>query len=395
MENISVIQKNDCSGCGGCGQVCPRSCIVMKLDKEGFLYPSLDSKNCVNCGKCIKVCPVQNWQTHGVLDAYAAVNQNSEALKQSSSGAIFPLLAQAWIRDGGYVCAAEMLEDLSVKHSVTNQIDELRKMQGSKYVQSDVYDAYREMKRLLDMGEKVMFVGTPCQVSAVRNMFAKNLEQMLLVDLICHGVPSQEFFLRHIRRTYNQSNKLRQVTFRDKPFHEASCYRLTIKKEVISRHIQPNRDAYYNLFLKSASHRESCYACKYACTERVGDITIGDCSTKSKYSCFSYATVVNTVLLSTSIGQCFWNKVKSETLYCELDFTAEVKQNHQLRESSKRPEIRDAVYEDFQSLSREAFEKKYTYRLPITQEMRRKLKSIVPLKAKDVIKKMCSAIRNG
>lgn len=387
METISVIQKNDCSGCGACAQICPRSCITMKSDRDGFLYPVLDRKNCISCGKCIKVCPTMNRQIHMVLGAYAAVNQSSEMLKKSSSGAIFPLLAQTWIREGGYVCAAEMMDDLSVKHTVTCTLDGLRRMQGSKYVQSDMRSAYTEIKRLLELEKKVLFVGTPCQVSAVRNMFARNLEQMLLVDLICHGVPSQEFFLRHIGRTYNQSNRLKQVAFRDKPFHEASCYRFTIKEGVSIRHIQPNRDAYYNLFLNSASYRESCYVCKYACTERVGDITIGDCSTRDKYSCFPYGTVVNTVLLSTSSGQCFWDKVKEKALYCKLDFTSEVKRNHQLHEPSKRPEIRDVVYEDFHSLSKETFEKKYTYRLPLTQEMRRKLKSIVPLKIKGTIKK--------
>ena len=394
MESIFIIQKNDCSGCGACAQICPRSCIAMKSDIEGFLYPILDSEKCVLCGKCVKVCPVLNRQICTPLDALAAVNQDSEMLKKSSSGAIFPLLAQMWIREGGYVCAAEMMEDLSVKHTVTNTFDGLRRMQGSKYVQSDVCSAYAEMNRLLDLGKKILFVGTPCQVSAVRNMFAKKLEQMLLVDLICHGVPSQEFFLRHIRRTYNQSNRKEQVTFRDKSFHEASCFRLTIKNGATLRHIQPNRDAYYNLFLKSASYRESCYACKYACEERVGDITVGDCNTRGKYPCFPYAAVVSTVLVSTQIGQCCWDKVKSEAVYCELDFPAEVKRNHQLREPSKRPEIRDVVYEDFQSLPKGVFEKKYTYRLPLSKEMKRKLKSIVPLKAKGAIKKVCSVIGN-
>lgn len=393
MESISVIQNKDCSGCGACAQICPRSCISMTSDIEGFLYPILDSAKCVQCGKCVKVCPVMNTQIRTPLDALAAMNQNSEMLKKSSSGAIFPLLAQMWIREGGYVCAAEMMEDLSVKHTVTNTFDGLRRMQGSKYVQSDMRNAYTEMKKLLDLGKKVLFVGTPCQVSAVRNMFAKNLNQMLLVDLICHGVPSQEFFLRHIGRTYNQSNRLVQVvTFRDKPFYEASCYRLTIKDGVSTRHIQPNRDAYYNLFLKSASYRESCYACKYACAERVGDITIGDCSTRSKYPCFPYAAVVNTVLVTTQVGQRFWDKVKSEAIFCELDFSEEMKRNHQLREPSIRPEIRDVVYEDFNSLPKCVFESKYTYRLPLSQEMKRKLKSLVPLKVKGTIQKVFSAV---
>lgn len=391
MDNISVIQKQECSGCGACAQVCPRSCIRMKPDKEGFLYPDLDSEACIRCGKCVRVCPVKNVNTHAALVSCAAVNQNAEMLKNSSSGAIFPLLAQTWIREGGYVCGAEMMEDLTVKHTVTNTLDGLKRMQGSKYVQSDASGVYGEMKDLLDAGKKVMFVGTPCQASAVRNLFARNLEQMLLVDLICHGVPSQEFFRRHVNRTY--PNRIGKVSFRDKTPCESSCFRLTVRSAASTRHIQPNRDAYYNLFLKSASYRESCYGCRYAQAERVGDITIGDCSTRGTYSCFPYAAVVNTVLLSTPTGQRFWDKVKSDVLYCELDLPAEAKRNHQLREPSKRPEIRDVVYQDFQNLPKKAFEKKYTYRLPLPQTAKRTVKNMVPLKVKGNIKKLCSAIR--
>ena len=193
MGNFSAINKNDCSGCGACVQICPQSCLALRPDKEGFLHPIMDSQNCVNCGKCIKVCPVENPKKYVPLASYAAISKDNTMLKKSSSGAIFPLLAQAWIQEEGYVCAAEMTKDLSVKHVVTNKINELRKMQGSKYVQSYAFDTYEEMKRLLEKGKKVLFIGTPCQVSAVRNMFKKNLDQLLLVDLICHGVPSQLF----------------------------------------------------------------------------------------------------------------------------------------------------------------------------------------------------------
>lgn len=393
MGNISAINKNDCSGCGACVQVCPCACLVMKPDKEGFLYPIVDNQNCINCGKCIKVCPVDNQKKYVPLDSYAALNKDSVALKKSSSGAIFPLLAQAWIREGGIVCAAEMTENLSVKHVITNKMDELKKMQGSKYVQSYVFDAYEELKQHLQKGKRVLFIGTPCQVSAVRNLFEKYLDQILLVDLICHGVPSQEFFKKHIERTYNQSNQLEQLTFRDKPFYEASSYRFTMKYGNYTRHIQPNQDAYYNLFLKAASYRESCYICKYACEERVGDITIGDCSTGKTFPVFPYAATVSTVILSTEKGRLFWDKVKPNTLCCKLNLEEEIKKNHQLHESSKRPKIRDAVYQDFQKLSKVEFEQKYTYRLSLQQEMKLQIKKMIPLSVKGKIRKLQSIIQ--
>lgn len=395
MENISAIQKSDCSGCGACSQACPQACLTMKPDQEGFLYPVLDSENCVNCGKCMKVCPSRNRIINAALDSYAAVSRDRVTLKKSSSGAIFPLLAREWMREGGYVCAAEMMEDLSVRHVITNQMDELHKMQGSKYVQSYVSDVYGEMRRLVEAGEKILFIGTPCQVSAVRNLFENYLEQIMLVDLICHGVPSQEFFLRHLDRAYCHSNRLRHVTFRDKPFCEASSFRFTMKYGGCVRHVQPNRDAYYNLFLKMASYRESCYICQYACPDRVGDITLGDCNTGRMYPCFPYASTVSAVILSTEKGRCLWDKVRSNTLYCELNLEEEIKRNHQLREPSKRPAVRDAVYQDFRDLPKRAFEKKYTYRLPLLPAMKQAMKRMIPLEVKRRLRQLQSAIRKG
>ena len=393
MGNFSAINKNDCSGCGACVQICPQSCLALRPDKEGFLHPIMDSQNCVNCGKCIKVCPVENPKKYVPLASYAAISKDNTMLKKSSSGAIFPLLAQAWIQEEGYVCAAEMTKDLSVKHVVTNKINELRKMQGSKYVQSYAFDTYEEMPRLLEKVKKVLFIGTPCQVSAVRNMFKKNLDQLLLVDLICHGVPSQLFFQQHLSRTYNQSNRLQKVLFRDKPFYEASSFRFTMKYGNHVRHIQPNRDAYYNLFLKGASYRESCYTCRYACAERVGDITLGDCSTGSTYPCFPYSSTVSTVILSTKKGQLFWDKVKSDAVYCKLNFEEEIKRNHQLCEPSKRPKIRDAVYQDFQELPKDEFEKRYTYQLPLYQAIKQQFRHMIPLSVKGKIRKFQFTIR--
>lgn len=391
-KNISEVRERDCSGCGACAQACALSCITMKSDEDGFLFPFVDTDTCVSCGECVKVCPTRICRTHAVLDAYAAINQDDKALKGSSSGAIFPLLAQAWIQEGGYVCAAEMMENMSVKHVLTNDPNALQKMQGSKYVQSDVSDAFKEIKELLNKGKKVMLVGTPCQISGARNLFAKHLEQMLLVDLICHGVPSQGFFRSHIDRTYNHSGRLEQVTFRDKPYYEASSYRLTIKHGATVRHIEPNRDAYYNLFLSSASYRESCYVCKYACAERVGDITLGDCSTTRMYACFPYASTASTVLLSTPTGQHFWDKVSAHTTSCFLNLEEEIRRNSQLHRPSVRPQIRDAVYQDFKDLTKKAFEKKYTYHLTLKQEIRLGVKKLLPLRVKGVIKKLYSTI---
>ena len=181
-----------CSGCAACYAVCPRKAISMQPDEEGFAYPHIDESLCVHCGLCARACPSLNPQApREPLAVYAAKAKDDGLRKESSSGGIFSLLARQIISDGGIVYGAAISgRDLSVVHCSAENEEELSWLRGSKYVQSDVGDTYGNVRTQLDAGRKVLFSGTPCQVAALRNFLARDYENLVCVEVICHAAPS-------------------------------------------------------------------------------------------------------------------------------------------------------------------------------------------------------------
>ena len=196
---IHIEEKSKCCGCNACVQRCPKHCIAMREDEEGFLYPIIDESSCINCGLCEKVCPVLNQgEERKPLKVYAAKNRNEEIRMQSSSGGIFTLLAEQIIQEGGVVFGARFDENWDVIHDYTETIDGLASFRGSKYVQSRVGETYKQAESFLKQGRKVMFAGTPCQISGLKLFLCKDYENLLTVDFICHGVPSPGVWRKYL-----------------------------------------------------------------------------------------------------------------------------------------------------------------------------------------------------
>lgn len=188
---IQIADKHNCCGCSACANVCPKTCIAMSTDEEGFLYPVVDMSVCVGCGLCEKVCPfLTELRPKKPKNTYAAINPNEEERLRSSSGGIFTLLAQETLKAGGVVFGAAFDGDWSVKHIGIENIKELPKLQGSKYVQSKIGNSYKKAKQLLDKDIPVLFSGTTCQIAGLLKYLRKEYEKLLTVDVICHGVPS-------------------------------------------------------------------------------------------------------------------------------------------------------------------------------------------------------------
>lgn len=277
------INESMCTGCGACANICPKSAIEMIKDDKGFYYPRTTEEKCIECGLCDSVCHLDaDVNLNDSDEALLFVNSSIDTRKHSSSGGAFSVLADAFVEEGGHVIGAEFDEDFSVQHNIYDDKENVKRFQTSKYVQSNTKDVYKKSFDLLENGEKVLFSGTPCQVSGLitylnrRNCSTDNL---LTVDFICHGVGSPDFWNKCLEYYSHFGKKqIVDVNFRGKP-RAGKLQNLYIKYSNGKKFFAPstNLELFYYHFLKNYILRESCYKCKYSATGRVSDITLADC----------------------------------------------------------------------------------------------------------------------
>lgn len=282
-KNIPILyeDKGSCCGCGACINICPSTAITMIEDECGFLYPRIDENKCVRCQRCKNVCAFQNIVEKNVpLETYAAISQNREQANQSASGGIFAALATQFIRAGGIVFGAAFSENYGVVHRAVEDIEHLYFIQGSKYVQSRIGNTYQQAKEYLEEGKKVLFSGTPCQIAGLKGFLGKEYENLLTVDIICHGVPSEKIFLSYLRSLEKKhEGKIEFFTFRDKKIGWGINGRVVFdigNGKTKSIKLWQSGSSYLYYFIKGWLYRENCYRCKYAGKNRPGDITLGD-----------------------------------------------------------------------------------------------------------------------
>ena len=297
---ISITQKQDCCGCNACAQICPKQCITMQEDNEGFLYPRVDSENCIDCHLCERICPVSN---HGMerkpLKVYAAINRDEEIRKRSSSGGIFTALAEQIIKQGGVVFGARFDEQWQVKHDYAETMEGLAAFRGSKYVQSRIGNTYQEAERFLKAGRKVLFSGTPCQIAGLRNYLRKEYDNLLTVDFICHGVPSPMVWRRYLkeeiarqcekntvlpRPIHEEDVLVEDISFRDKTLGwKKYSFALTLSttngsgdKIQFCSCSPMTKNEYLRGFMSNVYLRPSCYSCAFKKQKSGSDITLAD-----------------------------------------------------------------------------------------------------------------------
>lgn len=276
---IKVENKQKCCGCFSCATVCAKKCITMKCDDEGFWYPEVDNNECIDCGMCEKVCPVLNKPAlSGDPDAIAAVCKDEKTRAVSSSGGVFSIIATQIIKCGGVVFGAGFNEDFEVEHIAVEQDFELCKLQGSKYVQSRIGNAYGKAKEYLNEGRTVLFTGTPCQISGLKAYLQKKYDNLICVDIICHGVPSPSVWKRYITvRKEEFSSEIQRISFRDKTYGWKN-FSMAMDFASGQKYVQPlSKDSYMQAFLRNLSLRPSCYDCSFKGVRRYSDITLADC----------------------------------------------------------------------------------------------------------------------
>lgn len=279
---IIIEDKRQCCGCNACVQYCPKSCITMQEDEEGFLYPIINKTACIDCGLCEKVCPVLNQkEEREPLKVYAAKNKNDEIRMQSSSGGIFTLLAEQIIQEGGVVFGARFNDDWEVIHDYTETIDGIAVFRGSKYVQSQIGETYKQAKQFLKQGRKVMFTGTPCQIAGLKQFLKKEYENLFAVDFICHGVPSPMVWRRYLHENMQRlgSQEICSIEFRNKKtgwkhYSFSITYIRENKKSLSSELYTCN--PYMKGYLADLYLRPACYSCPSKNLKSGSDITLGD-----------------------------------------------------------------------------------------------------------------------
>lgn len=276
---IEIKDKDKCCGCNACAEICPKKCIELKPDKEGFWYPDIDKTICVDCKLCEKVCPVHctPYNKGRETIVYGAYNLESDVRAASSSGGIFTLVAEWVLKEKGIVFGAAFEEDFSVKHISVDASENLWKLQGSKYSQSDMTSTYSKVKSALGEYSRVLFSGTACQIAGLKNYLGREYDNLYTIDILCHGVPSPKVWKKYLDYQKEQGNsEIKQVIFRSK---ENSWRRYEVK--LIFENDTEYKNIYYDdsfmrLFLSNICLRPSCHSCVFKEIPRCSDITLGD-----------------------------------------------------------------------------------------------------------------------
>lgn len=274
---IEIKEKKDCCGCHACASVCPRSCIAMLPDEEGFLYPKVDRERCIDCNRCVQVCPVLHPAVpRRPFQVWAAKNPNEEVRMKSSSGGVFTLLAEWIIGQGGVVFGARYDADWNVVHDWTDTLDGLAAFRGAKYMQSRMGNCFKEVRHFLNQGRPVLFSGTPCQVAGLKRFIRKENPLLWTVEIVCHGVPSPKVWQVYLTHLNRKKEPLTLVDMRDKSI---GWHQYGMKIASASHHLYVGKavkNTYSKGFLADLYLRPSCHHCPARSGRSQSDFTLGD-----------------------------------------------------------------------------------------------------------------------
>ena len=386
--------KHDCCACGACVNICPKNAISMKSDEYGFLFPIINHDLCIECGLCLKVCAFKKGNKFGEkpITTFAAINKTDEILITSSSGGVFGALASKIFDNNGVVFGCTMNNQMTVEHtSIENSID-IKRLQGSKYVQSDVKFTFRESKKILDTGRKVLYTGTPCQIDALKSYLGKEYNNLLTADLICHGVPNNQLFKDYIRwYELKKGIKIKMYNFRDKTKEGMSTLGRIIYKKDGKNHqktINHTLDWYYHYFMQGSIYRDSCYVCPYSTSKRTGDFTIGDYWGVEEFHP-EIDTNKGVSLLLVNSKKALENLNDLNLYLYESDFEKASRYNKNLLYPTFMSKDRDVILNSYISKGAEGISNYFDNSLGKKKYLLR-FKALIPIKMKRKIKKLFS-----
>lgn len=359
MINLATLAK--CSGCAACEQICVAGAIVMKENPEGFLLPVINSEKCISCRKCEKTCPVINpFENAESQKFYAARAKDEDVVLRSSSGGMFSVFARRVLSQGGVVFGAGYDENIKLVHKSASTVDELTSLMGSKYIQSDVQDTYKAAKTELERGRQVLFSGTPCQCAGFRKFLGKEFSNLILVDFVCHGVPSPKLFAKYLE-FMSKDKEIESVRFRDKTENVKTGHQISITYKDASVYRKPvTEDLYMRAFIENISLRESCYDCSFKNFNSSSDITIGDFWGLDKTdSPLKDKNGVSLVILNTPKGEEIFASVQDSTDTDLRNMEEAVRENKSMVTSTRRNPLRHKYLRSMNKTSIDKLNKKY------------------------------------
>lgn len=360
---VTITNKADCCGCSACASVCPVKCITMEKDKEGFSYPKVNTEKCINCGLCEKTCPFMDCtESKKAEKAFAAYALDEDVRVKSSSGGVLTVLAEEVLKRNGLIYGVSMSSDCrSCGFICVDSLDEMSKIQGSKYLQANANCIYREIEQKLKTKRWVLFSGTPCQCNGLKKFLRVEYDNLLIVDFVCHGVPSQmlwDKYVSHISQVKKMN--ISGVDFRHKKVSwNQFGFGLHSSKAFI--YIPKDSSSYFCFFMKNLSLRPSCYSCEAKKT-RLADITIGDFwGVERVFSEIDTEKGISLIIPRSEKGKEFIELVRRRLYLKETEYDNAVADNMAENKSVICPKNRDAFFKDVVSMNYSDLENKYLY----------------------------------
>jgi coenzyme F420-reducing hydrogenase beta subunit len=355
---MKLCETKECTGCMACVNACKHGALTINSDNEGFDHPNLKETLCVDCKLCEKACPILNpiLPNNKEQEVYACWTNDIELRLQSSSGGLFTELARIILLKNGIIFGAALDDQLKVYHTYVNSEDQLRKLRGSKYVQSRIENSYQKTKWFLLKGKMVLFSGTPCQIAGLKAYLGQNYENLITVDLICHGVPSPLIYEKY--KLYIEKKldtKIENINFRRKKyswiFFNISINENSNNKSYIGKYYS---DPYIRGFLRDNFLRPSCYDCKFTNLKRMGDITIADYwgyKGGDKEDTNFEELGVSLAIVNTKNGQELFNECKKNLIFFKKNIKNALNTNKSLSKPFSVPLTREAFWKDFNDLT--------------------------------------------
>ncbi len=398
---IEIQNKENCTSCFACYNVCPVNAIEMIKDSEGFKYPRVNKEKCINCGLCDKTCPVIN--NKGKAGYYArpkviaAYTKNNHIRLDSTSGGVFSELAKKIYQENGYVCGAIYNKEWEVEHIVSNDIKDLDNLRSSKYLQSDINNIFTQIKKLLEKGKKVLICGSPCQISGLNNFLQKDYPNLYTIDFICRGMNSPKIFKGYIKNLENKYKaRAVKVKFKHK-IHGWHNFSTKVDFENGKSYIGGRyEDSFMIGYLKyNAFMRPSCYNCKFKGLPRRADITLADFWGIERISPkMDQNKGTSMIYINSEKGQKLFDEIKENLVYEEIVSDDVFKENVSMKRSVEMTKERQGVFKNIDKLSYKELSDRYFPEPPISKKIKIRIKNNrVAVKIKNILRRIYKNIK--